>query len=281
MSLTRRQFRRAGVVRAQFVNVQQSNQKAALSQSSGFVLLVHLSIRAMRSLYGTAVVLASATLAFLRPTGIYGPLSKARLALSLDTDPFPASAYHIAPGAQLWDPDTDNTVDKARWVNPFPMPLCSGIHLEEASIDDLQAWMSKGRLTARMLVQCYTSRIRQLNKWTRAVLELNPDALRIADKLDIERYTGKLRGPLHGIPYLIKDNIATRDSMETTAGSYALQGSSVPRDAHLVYLLRQQVGHRTSYYISLLTNRKGGNLAGKDESGRMGVYASEFPLSGV
>jgi amidase len=73
----------------------------------------------------------------------------------------------------------------------------------------------------------------------RSIMELNPDFLQIANTLDQEHAAGKSRGPLHGIPFLIKDNIATRDKMETTAGSWALLGSGAPRDAHVVKLLRQ------------------------------------------
>ena len=68
--------------------------------------------------------------------------------------------------------------------------------------------------------------------------EINPDARAIARALDAERAAGHVRGPLHGIPFLIKDNIATRDRMETTAGSWALLGSVAPRDAHVVARLR-------------------------------------------
>ena len=71
-------------------------------------------------------------------------------------------------------------------------------------------------------------------------MELNPDALTIASILDAERAAGRVRGPLHGIPFLVKDNIATKDKMETTAGSWALLGSIVPRDAYVVARLRQQ-----------------------------------------
>ena len=72
-----------------------------------------------------------------------------------------------------------------------------------------------------------------------AVLQINPDFLSIAATLDAERAAGKVRGPLHGIPFLIKDNIASKDKLETTAGSWALIGSIVPRDAHVVSMLRE------------------------------------------
>lgn len=72
-----------------------------------------------------------------------------------------------------------------------------------------------------------------------AILQLNPDAVAIAKALDAERAHGKTRGPLHGIPFIVKDNFATKDRMETTAGSWALLGNVVPRDSHVVYGLRK------------------------------------------
>ncbi len=112
----------------------------------------------------------------------------------------------------------------------------------EATIDQLQAQMSAGTLTARELTAAYLDRIAQLDKAgpkLNAIIELNPDALAIADQLDAERRTGKVRGPLHGIPILLKDNIATADRMETTAGSLALVGAKPPRDAFIVTRLRE------------------------------------------
>ena len=111
----------------------------------------------------------------------------------------------------------------------------------EATIDDLQARMAAGTLTARELTAAYLARIEDVDKAgpkLNAIIELNPDALTIADRLDAERKTGRVRGPLHGIPVLIKDNIATADKMETTAGSLALVGLKPPRDADLVTRLR-------------------------------------------
>lgn len=80
---------------------------------------------------------------------------------------------------------------------------------------------------------------RQLTNSSSSVLELNPDALSIAATLDAERKCGQIRSPLHGIPFLVKDNIASKDKMQTTAGSWALQGSIVPRDSHVVRRLRE------------------------------------------
>lgn len=112
----------------------------------------------------------------------------------------------------------------------------------EATIDDLQARMAAGTLTARELTAAYIQRIAEIDQagpTLKAVIELNPDALAIADKLDAERQAGRVRGPLHGIPILLKDNIATADRMETTAGSLALVGAKPLRDAPLVARLRE------------------------------------------
>ena len=111
----------------------------------------------------------------------------------------------------------------------------------EATIDGLQARMAAGTLTARELTAAYLARIENVDKAgpkLNAIIELNPDALVIADRLDAERKMGRVRGPLHGIPVLIKDNIATSDKMDTTAGSLALVGLKPPRDAYLVTRLR-------------------------------------------
>jgi amidase len=118
----------------------------------------------------------------------------------------------------------------------------SGFAHLEASVSGLQAEMSAGRLSARALTAAYIERIRSLDQLGPAissVLELNPDALDIAEALDQERRASGPRGPLHGIPVLVKDNIATADRMETTAGSLVLVGVKVARDAHLVGRLRE------------------------------------------
>ena len=111
--------------------------------------------------------------------------------------------------------------------------------LEETTIAGLQAAMAAGRHTARSLVEAYLARIDAVDRVLRSVIEINPEALAIAAGLDDERRAGKVRGPLHGIPVLIKDNIATADRMETTAGSLALVGARAPRDAFLVRRLRE------------------------------------------
>jgi len=113
--------------------------------------------------------------------------------------------------------------------------------LEEMTVAQLQEAMSAGRYTSRRLIELYTARINAVDRngpTLRSIIELNPDALSIADTLDAERKGGRVRGPLHGIPVLIKDNIDTGDRMMTTAGSLALQGVPAPRDAFIVTKLR-------------------------------------------
>lgn len=117
-------------------------------------------------------------------------------------------------------------------------PASPPFALEEATIAELQAGMESGRFTARSLAEAYLARIAALNPALAAVLEVNPDALAIAEALDAERAAKGVRGPLHGIPVILKDNIATADRMETTAGSLALLGARPPRDAFVVTRLR-------------------------------------------
>src|SRR5580704_11522458 len=114
----------------------------------------------------------------------------------------------------------------AREVTPAsPAPELKPFDLDEITIADLQDGMKSGKFTARSLVEKYSSRIEEIDKNGPAincVIELNPDALSIADALDQERKAKGPRGPLHGVPVLIKDNIDTADRMMTTAGSLAL-----------------------------------------------------------
>jgi amidase len=109
----------------------------------------------------------------------------------------------------------------------------------EATVPELRRLMRAREMSSRELTNAYLRRIEKLNPLLHAVIETNPDALGIAAQRDAERRRGELRGPLHGIPVLLKDNIATADRMETTAGSYALVGSVVPEDAMLVKKLRR------------------------------------------
>ncbi|PFH59831.1 hypothetical protein XA68_11849 [Ophiocordyceps unilateralis] len=121
----------------------------------------------------------------------------------------------------------------------LPMARCQGLKLEEATIGDMQAWMKQGKVTSLQLVKCYLDRIEQTRNYANSVIELNPDAEKIAEALDKERrLRNKTRGPLHGIPFIIKDNIASDDEMSTAAGSLALEYSKVPEDAFVVKRLR-------------------------------------------
>src|SRR3954469_4205976 len=120
-------------------------------------------------------------------------------------------------------------------------PAPQRFDLEEATIAVLQQRMQSGQETSRSLVDKYLARIEALDRSGPAlhsVLEVNPDARTIADQLDAERKSGRTRGPMHGIPILIKDNIATADRMMTTAGSLALAGAKPPKDAFIVTRLR-------------------------------------------
>jgi len=123
--------------------------------------------------------------------------------------------------------------DTAGHVPPF--------EFDEATLATLQSGIMSGKLTARSIAEKYLERIDAVDKHGPAVnsiIELNPDALATADGLDRERQAKGPRGPLHGIPVLIKDNIATHDRMQTTAGSLALVGSVPPKDAFVVKRLR-------------------------------------------
>ena len=121
------------------------------------------------------------------------------------------------------------------------MSVPSGFDVEELSVTDLQAALAAGRVTSAMLVDAYAARIAALDRQgpgLRAVQELNPDASAIARMLDAERGRGTVRGPLHGIPVLLKDNIATADRMENTAGTLSLVGARVREDAFVAARLR-------------------------------------------
>jgi amidase len=119
-------------------------------------------------------------------------------------------------------------------------PDLPAFDLDEITVSELQQGLSAGKFTARSLAEKYLARIEAIDKRTiNSVLEVNPDALAIAAQLDKERKAKGPRGPLHGIPVLIKDNIATHDRMMTTAGSLALLGSIAPRDSFVAQKLRQ------------------------------------------
>ncbi len=113
--------------------------------------------------------------------------------------------------------------------------------LEDVGVAELQRRMTAGATTSRALVEQYLARIAAVDRTgpaLRSIIELNPDARSIADRMDAERKAGRVRGPLHGIPVVIKDNIATGDTMRTSAGSLALAEARAPRDAFIVARLR-------------------------------------------
>lgn len=152
------------------------------------------------------------------------------------------------------------------------MPRCRGVDIEECSISQLQEYLTKAVFTSKDLVQCYLRRIELVDPHVRAVIEINPDALEIASQRDQERKDGCVRTPLHGIPFLVKDNIATKDKMQTTAGSAALLDTVVARDAGIVALLREAgaillgkanlsefASMRASYYAEGYSSRGGQN----------------------
>lgn len=114
------------------------------------------------------------------------------------------------------------------------------LNLEETTIAALQAAMALGRTTSRAITQGYLLRIATIDKRVNSIIEVNPDALAIAAQMDRERRAGKMRGPLHGIPVVIKDNIDTADKMKTTAGSLALVDAPSPgKDAFVIQKLRE------------------------------------------
>ncbi len=115
----------------------------------------------------------------------------------------------------------------------------ASFELEEKTVAQLQASMQKGELSAAEITKKYLEHIQSADTKTNSIIEINPDAVQIAEQLDGERKAGKVRGPLHGIPVVLKDNIDTADKMKTTAGSLALVDAPVPqRDAFLVEQLR-------------------------------------------
>ena len=125
----------------------------------------------------------------------------------------------------------------------LPAAILSGlVDVEEVSIAQLQVLLASGEISARQLALAYLDRVEQIDRsgpTLRSIIEINPDALDIAGGLDRERAQGTVRGPLHGIPIVIKDNIDTADRMQTTAGSLALLGVPVASDAPVARKLRE------------------------------------------
>src|SRR5688500_11088122 len=148
----------------------------------------------------------------------------------------------LAAAATALDVSRPNDV-RAGSRNPTP-PLAQqgAFELEETTVAVLQSDMQSGRRTARAIAESYLGRIEAVDRngpAINSVIEVNPDAVGIADERDAERKAGRVRGPLHGIPVLIKDNIDTADRMHTSAGSLALASSIAARDAFIVTRLRE------------------------------------------
>jgi len=123
----------------------------------------------------------------------------------------------------------------------MPAPVLAKTQVEERSIADLQAAMTAGRESSAAITRAYLDRIARMDRkgpTLRSVIAINPDALAQARALDAERKAGRVRGPLHGVPILIKDNVETADAMPTTAGSLALKDNLTRRDAPVVARLR-------------------------------------------
>ena len=136
---------------------------------------------------------------------------------------------------------TSSATDKTGLSASPSTAFTDTFELNETTIGALQKQMQTGRHTSASITKLYLDRIEAIDKRgpaLNAVIELNPDALKIAGAMDAERKAGKLRGPLHGIPVLVKDNIDTADQMMTTAGALALAGNKATQDAHVVKLLR-------------------------------------------
>ena len=121
-------------------------------------------------------------------------------------------------------------------------PFLDFFELEEATIDSLRTDLLSGKITSEALVKLYLNRIATIDKsgpTLNAIIELNPEALVLAKAMDTEMKLGKSRGPLHGIPIVIKDNIDTADQMQTTAGALAMEGNFASKDAFIVEKLRE------------------------------------------
>ena len=132
-------------------------------------------------------------------------------------------------------------VSEVAFAAPSPPPGAKTFELEEMTIAEMREGMSAGRFTARGLAEKYLERVEEVDRRGPAinsVIETNPDALALAESLDRERKAGRVRGPLHGVPVMVKDNFDTADRMQTTAGSLALVGATRRRDAFVVARLR-------------------------------------------
>ena len=148
----------------------------------------------------------------------------------------------LAAGVTLLSSSCNENKTTEKSVDTTSSSITDNFELNEKTIDDLQAAMVSGKLSSEQITQLYLKRIEAIDKSgpkLNAVIELNPDAIAIAKQMDAERKAGKLRGAMHGIPVLIKDNIDTADKMKTTAGSLALADHIAARDAFIVKKLRE------------------------------------------
>jgi amidase len=134
------------------------------------------------------------------------------------------------------------TIDLPAATSPVRRSSVPPFDLDELTIAELSAGLRDGRWTSLDLVEKYLARIAMIDRdgpRLGSIIEVNPEAIGIARRLDEERSAGKVRGPLHGIPIVIKDNIDTADAMSTTAGSLALAGDRPSSDAPIVTKLRE------------------------------------------
>src|SRR6266446_4084792 len=153
-----------------------------------------------------------------------------------------AAAYPALGAARVADPLPAPGPGVENLERNFEQHFKKDFELDEITIDDLQKAFQSGQHSSHSFTEQYLVRIAEIDKagpMVNAVIELNPDALKIADALDQERKSKGPRGPLHGIPVLIKDNIDTADRMQTTAGSLALLGSHPARDSFVAQKLRE------------------------------------------
>ncbi|MDQ3908091.1 MAG: amidase family protein, partial [Acidobacteriota bacterium] len=163
-----------------------------------------------------------------------GTLAGAGLALA-------APALSLARVAENARADCDDDSPEGAGANAAAGFAAKPFEFEEMTVAEMQEAMRSGRLTAQTLTRSYLERIDEIDRRgpsLNSVIETNPDALQIAKSLDRERRSGRVRGPMHGVPVLIKDNIDTGDRMQTTAGSLALVDQTRPRDAFIVRRLR-------------------------------------------
>ncbi|MBV5323662.1 hypothetical protein JZU51_02800, partial [bacterium] len=135
---------------------------------------------------------------------------------------------------------TGYTTGSSNRLAHLPVPAETYPPLLDATLEDLRKGLDTGAFSSLNLVDAYIKRIEEVNPRLRAVTEINPDARTIAKKLDEERKKGGSNlGPLHGIPILVKNTIATADKMNNTAGSFALLGAKVPEDSKVIERLRK------------------------------------------